>query len=189
MKKWWGTPISQQETCWTTSLRPTATSLQSTSRSTLNTCAELGIPNSEWRLSSSRFKIVLTILKQGASSLVTRNRSTLGTQKIFATGHFISACRRWNEKPTAEKTWTQFKSQFAAAHRQHKQIQGESAATAGYHSANADVTQNEYQIAEAIIGALTNLATATAADRSVVAALTQANSRLAKQLEENSSEL
>jgi hypothetical protein len=51
--------------------------------------------------------------------------------KIFATGHFMSACRRWNEKPTADKTWTQFKSHLAAAHRQHKQMQGESAATAG----------------------------------------------------------
>jgi hypothetical protein len=51
------------------------------------------------------------------------------------------------------------------------------------------VTQNEDHMAEATIGALANLATATAADRSVVAALTQANSRLAKQLDENSSEL
>jgi hypothetical protein len=68
-------------------------------------------------------------------------------------------------------------------------MQGESAATAGYHSANAAVTHNEDQVAEATIGALVNLATATAADRGVVAALTQANSRLAKQLEDNSSEL
>jgi phage shock protein A len=85
--------------------------------------------------------------------------------------------------------WTQFKSHFAAAHRQHNQMQGESAATAGYHSANAAVTQNEDQMAESTIGALTNLATATAADKGVVADLTQANSRLAKQLEDNSSEL
>jgi hypothetical protein len=113
----------------------------------------------------------------------------VGYAKIFATGHFMSACRRWNEKPSAEKTWTHFKSHFAAVHRQHKQMQGESAATAGYHSANAAMTQNEDHIAEATIGALANLATATAADRGVVAALTQANSRLAKQLEENSSEL
>jgi hypothetical protein len=101
----------------------------------------------------------------------------------------MSACRRWNEKPTAEKTWTQFKSHFASAHRQHKQMQGESAATAGYHSASAAVTQNEDQMAEATIGALANMAAATAADRGVVAALTQANSRLVKQLEDNSSEL
>jgi hypothetical protein len=51
------------------------------------------------------------------------------------------------------------------------------------------VTQNEDQMAEATIGALANMAIATAADRGVVAALTQANSRLAKQLEENSTEL
>jgi hypothetical protein len=51
------------------------------------------------------------------------------------------------------------------------------------------MTQNEDQMAEATIGALANLATATAVDRVVVAVLTQANSRLVKQLEENSSEL
>jgi hypothetical protein len=78
----------------------------------------------------------------------------VGCAKIFSTGHFMSACRRWNEKPPAEKTWTQFKSHFAAAHRQHKKMQGEAAATAGYHSANTAVTQNEDQIAEATIGAL-----------------------------------
>jgi hypothetical protein len=101
----------------------------------------------------------------------------------------MSACRRWNEKPTAEKTWAQFKSLFAAAHRQHKQMQGESAATARYHSANSAMTQTEDQMSEATIGALSNLVTATTADRGVVAALTQANYHLAKQLEDNSSEL
>jgi hypothetical protein len=55
----------------------------------------------------------------------------VGYAKIFATGHFMSACHRWNENHLIEKTWTQFKSHFAAAHRQHKQMQGESAATAG----------------------------------------------------------
>jgi hypothetical protein len=69
------------------------------------------------------------------------------------------------------------------------QMQGESAATTGYHSANASVTQTEDQMAEATIGALANLETATAADRGVVGALTQENSRLAKQLEDHSSEL
>jgi hypothetical protein len=113
----------------------------------------------------------------------------VGYAKIFSTGQFMSACRLWNKKPPAEKTWTHFKSHFAAAHRQHKQVQGESAATAGYHSANAAMTQNEDQMAEATIGALANLATATSADRGVVAALTQANARLARQLEDNSSEL
>jgi hypothetical protein len=68
-------------------------------------------------------------------------------------------------------------------------MQGESAATAGYHYANAAVNHNEDQMAKATIGALSNLAIATISERGVVAALTQANSRLAKQLEDNSTEL
>jgi hypothetical protein len=113
----------------------------------------------------------------------------VGYAKIFATGQFMSACRHWNEKPAAEKTWTHFKSHFTAAHRQHKQMKGETAAHAGFHSANAAMTRTEDHMAEATIGALANLATATASDRGMVAALTQANSRLVKQLEEISSEL
>jgi hypothetical protein len=68
-------------------------------------------------------------------------------------------------------------------------MQGESAVTAGYYSANAAVSHTEDQMAEATIVELANLATATAADRGVVAALTQANARLAKQLKDNSNEL
>jgi hypothetical protein len=48
----------------------------------------------------------------------------VGYANIFATGHFISACRWWNEKLLADKTWAQFRAHFAAAHRQHKQMQG-----------------------------------------------------------------
>jgi hypothetical protein len=68
-------------------------------------------------------------------------------------------------------------------------MQGESAATAGYHSDNAAVGQTEDQMAEAAIGALANLATAISAGRGVVADLTQANARFFKQLDENSYEL
>jgi hypothetical protein len=113
----------------------------------------------------------------------------VGYANIFATGPFMSACLPWNDKPAADKTWTHFKSHFAAAHYQHKQMQGETAANAGYHSANAAMTQSEDPMAEAIIGSLENLATSTASNRGVVAALTRANSRLVKQLEENASEL
>jgi hypothetical protein len=109
-------------------------------------------------------------------------QNNVGYAKIFATGHFMSACCFWNEKHIVEKTWTHFKSHFVAAHRQHKQMQGEYAATSGYHSTNAAVTHNEDQMAESTIGSLANLATATTVDCGVVAALTQANSRLAKQL-------
>jgi hypothetical protein len=132
---------------------------------------------------------VPTILKQGGVLIGHPQQINFGYTKIFATGHFMSACRRWNKKHAIEKTWTQFKSHFVAAHRQHKQMQGESSATACYNPANAAVSHNEDQMAEATIGALANLATATAADQGVVAALTQANARLAKQLEDNSNEL
>jgi hypothetical protein len=113
----------------------------------------------------------------------------VGYVKIFATGNFMSACRRWNKKDNADKTWENFKVHFTAAHRQHKQIQVGSATTSGYHATNAAVGQNLDQMVEATIGALANLATATATDRGVVATLTEANSRLAKQLEDHSNEL
>jgi hypothetical protein len=115
--------------------------------------------------------------------------SNVGYAKKIATGHFTSACRRWNEKPSVEKTWAQYKTHFAATHRQHKQMQGEYVATSGYHAENADLGHTEEQMAEATIGALANLETATAADRGVVATLTEANAHLAKQLEDNSNEL
>jgi hypothetical protein len=91
----------------------------------------------------------------------------VGYVKIFATCQFMSACR-WNEKPAAGKTWTHFKSHFAAAHRQHKQMKGETAAHAGFHSTNATMTQTEDHMAEATIGTLANLATATASYRGVI---------------------
>jgi hypothetical protein len=93
------------------------------------------------------------------------------------------------ERPLADKTWAQFKAHFSTANHQHKQLQGESAAAAGYRSPNAAVGQTEDQMAEATIGALANLATATAADCGVVATLTEANARLVKKLEDNSNEL
>jgi hypothetical protein len=85
----------------------------------------------------------------------------VGYAKTFATGPFMSACRRWNEKTPPEKTWAQLRSQFAAARRQHKQMQDESVPTVGYHSAHAALGKTEDQMAEASIGALANLVTAT----------------------------
>jgi hypothetical protein len=113
----------------------------------------------------------------------------VGYAKIFATGHFMSACRRWYENPNGEKTWAQFKIHFAAAHRQHKQMHCQSAVTSGYHASNADVGQTEEEMAEATIGALANWDTSTAADLGVVATLIEANARLDTQLEDNSNEL
>jgi hypothetical protein len=109
--------------------------------------------------------------------------------KIFATGSFMSACRRWNEKEAADKIATYFKIHFVAAHRQHKQMQGKSAANSGYHSENTAVGQTEDHMAEATTGALEYLATAPVAYHGVVATLTEANARQARQMEDHSKEI
>jgi hypothetical protein len=108
--------------------------------------------------------------------------------KIFKSGKFNSACRRWDEKLEGDKTWNNFKIHFAAAYRQHRQMQGETIGAQAF--ANSAVTQaSEDDLAEQALGAFANLATATAVDRNVVAQLTEANSRLAKQLEDNATSL
>jgi hypothetical protein len=66
-------------------------------------------------------------------------------------------------------------------------MQGESAATYGYE--NADVAQPEGDLSKAAIDAFSNLATATAVDCGIVATLADANSRLAKELEESAQAL
>jgi hypothetical protein len=68
-------------------------------------------------------------------------------------------------------------------------MQGESSANSGYHAASPAVGKTEDQMAEYTIGDLDNLATATSTDRGVVATLTEANWRLARQLEDRSNDL
>jgi hypothetical protein len=122
----------------------------------------------------------------GITIVEAQNLSTAYT-KVFATDIFHSACRRWNARDAITKTWNNFKVHFATAYRQHKHMQGESAATSGY--ANAAVAQPDEDLAEAAIDDFANLASATAVDRAIVATLTEANSRLAKQLEESAQAL
>jgi hypothetical protein len=112
----------------------------------------------------------------------------VGYTKIFATGNFMSACRRWNEKPTAEKLDTiqiPLRSRSPSAQANARRIRCLSRVPLWKCRHDSD----EYQMVEDTIGALANLATVTVSDRGVVAALTQENSRLSKQLEDNSSEL
>jgi hypothetical protein len=97
---------------------------------------------------------------------------------IFATGIFPEACREWRRRPVADKTWTNFKIDFAIAHQDYKESQI-TANQAGYQSANHaayDAMRNETALA------LANLATATASDRSTVASLTSTNSSLSSEV-------
>jgi hypothetical protein len=188
MTTWSASPISQQETFWipfSTYDSITAVDLEIN----FENIRRAWDPQQPVESLFKQIQDCADYSKAGGVLIGHPQKINIGYANIFETGHFMSACRQWNEKHLIEKTWTQFKSHFAAARRQHKQMQGESAATAGYHSANAAVGQTEDQLAEATIGALANLAMATAADRGVVATLTEANARLVKQLEDNSNEL
>jgi hypothetical protein len=40
--------------------------------------------------------------------------------KIFKSGKFISACRRWDEEIEADKTWNNFKIHFSVDYRHHR---------------------------------------------------------------------
>jgi hypothetical protein len=101
----------------------------------------------------------------------------------------MSDCRHWNEKSDEDKMWANYKTPFAAAYHQIKQMQGGSVSTPWYHSENAAVAECEDEMAEAIIGALANLATSTVVDRTGVASLIQGKSCLVKQLDERTPEL
>jgi hypothetical protein len=108
--------------------------------------------------------------------------------KIFKSGKLNSACRRWDNKVEADKTWNNLKIHFAADYRQHRQIQGETVGAQGF--ANASVTQaSKDNLAEQALGDFANLARAKSVDRNVVAQLTKANPRLANQLEDNATSL
>jgi hypothetical protein len=55
--------------------------------------------------------------------------------KIFKSGKFNSACRRWDVKLEANKTWNNFKIHVAADYRQNRQIQGETVGDQGFANA------------------------------------------------------
>jgi hypothetical protein len=114
-----------------------------------------------------------------------RHKYFLLLSKIFKSGKFNSACCRCDEKIEADNN---FKIHFAAVYWQHRQMQGE---TVGSHLfAYAAVAQTrEDDLAEQSLGAFDNLETATAVDRGVVAQLTESNSHLAKQMEDNDTSL
>jgi hypothetical protein len=88
---------------------------------------------------------------------------------VFSTGSFLITCHHWNYKEEVKNTWNNFKTHFSAPYCQHKQMQGESASTYRYHSANADLAQTEDEMDEATIGDLANLDTAREADHGVQA--------------------
>lgn len=103
---------------------------------------------------------------------------------VFQTGVFPDACRDWRRRPNAEKTWAQFKIDFALAHQELRESQV-TAQGAGYHSANLLTIDTRQTTMEAFA----NLATATASDRSTVSQLSSTNSQLSNNLAETTAKL
>jgi hypothetical protein len=101
---------------------------------------------------------------------------------VFNTGLFPDACRAWQSRAIAAKAWTQFKIDFATAHREFR-LTNQTAQQSGFHSANMMIEQGRDDLMQETAEAIAQLATATASDRGMVATLTTTNAKLANQLE------
>jgi hypothetical protein len=59
---------------------------------------------------------------------------------VFNTGLFPDTCRAWQSRAIAAKTWAQFKTDFATAHREFR-LTNQTAQQSGFHSANMMIEQ------------------------------------------------
>jgi hypothetical protein len=100
---------------------------------------------------------------------------------IFNTGLFPDACRAWQSRAIAGKTWAQFKLDFATAHREFR-LTNKTAHQSGFHSANMMIEQGRDESMQVTVDAIAQLATSTASDRGTVATLTTTNAKLKNEI-------
>jgi hypothetical protein len=86
---------------------------------------------------------------------------------VFNTGLFPDACRAWQSRAIADKTWSQFKIDFATAHREFR-LTNQTAQQSVFHSANTMIEQTRDDSMQETAEAIAQLATATASDRGTV---------------------
>jgi hypothetical protein len=108
---------------------------------------------------------------------------SIAYQGIFRTGIFADDCKLWKRKPAVYKTWEQFKIDFRVAYKEYNEARGIAPSAAGFHAEDSASHHDN------TIDAIANLATATAADRTAVANLTDTNASLTKQLARSSEKL
>jgi hypothetical protein len=101
---------------------------------------------------------------------------------VLNTGLFLDACRAWQSRAIAEKTWAQFKIDFATAHWEFR-LTNQTSQQSGFHSANMMIEQCIYDSMQETTEAIAQLTTATASDRGTVSTLTTTNDKLSNQLE------
>jgi hypothetical protein len=101
---------------------------------------------------------------------------------VFNTGVFPNACRAWQSRAIAGKTWAQFKLYFATAHHEFR-LTNQTAQQSDFHSANMMIKQGRKETMQDTVEAISQLATETVSDHRTVATLTTTNAKLATQLE------
>jgi hypothetical protein len=87
---------------------------------------------------------------------------------VFDTGLFTDACRAWQPRAIAWKTWAQFKLNFATAHREFR-LTNQTAQQSGFHSANMMIEQGRDEAMQDTVDAIAQLETATSSDHETVA--------------------
>jgi hypothetical protein len=80
---------------------------------------------------------------------------------------FPDACRSWQSRATAAKTWAQFKINSATAHREFR-LTNQTAQQSGLHIANMMIEQGRDDSMQETADAIAQLATAKASDRGMV---------------------
>jgi hypothetical protein len=78
---------------------------------------------------------------------------------VFNTGLFPDACQAWQSRAIAEKTWAQFKLDFATAHREFR-LTNQTAHQSGFHSANMMIEQGREDTMQDTVNTIAQLATA-----------------------------
>jgi hypothetical protein len=88
---------------------------------------------------------------------------------VSTSGYYNDACKEWRKKAPVDKTWTNFKSFFAAEYHDLKEQQKVNTSHNNFHGANSVMDLST---------ALDNLAMAATTDRDIVALLTKNNQQL-----------
>ena len=111
---------------------------------------------------------------------------------LFASGLFTDACREWKKKPAADQTYANLQTHFTEAEAELRESQMTAAQHGAPHGANNMEKENEEPTDAEInktADALMNLATATQADRKMLADLTNMNNTLIAQLATKDTEI
>jgi hypothetical protein len=93
---------------------------------------------------------------------------------ILNTGAIPDACRDWQHRTPVNQTWADFRREFSRAQRDQRIIASTSNG-AGYHTSNVaeQYGPNSLPSESSFVTPMANLATATSADREMVATLTK----------------